>query len=176
VVILRVSGEPRAFMNSVRSVIAGLNRNLPIFAVNTMDELITESTASTRFETGLLTCFAASALLLAGVGLYAALSEMVARRTFEIGLRVALGAQQGDVFRLVVRRGMILAATGLVVGLVGFAIFGRVVANMLYGVRSFDPFAVAAACAVLLLVALLASAAPAWRATRLEPTEALREQ
>jgi putative ABC transport system permease protein len=69
-----------------------------------------------------------------------------------------------------------LAATGLVVGLVGFAIFGRVVANMLYGVRSFDPFAVAAACAVLLLVALLASAAPAWRATRLEPTEALREQ
>jgi putative ABC transport system permease protein len=176
VVILRVSGEPRAYMNSVRSVIAGLNRNLPIFAVNTMDELITESTASTRFETGLLTCFAASALLLAGVGLYAALSEMVARRTFEIGLRVALGAQQGDVFRLVVRRGMILAATGLVVGLVGFAIFGRVVANMLYGVRSFDPFAVAAACAVLLLVALLASAAPAWRATRLEPTEALREQ
>jgi putative ABC transport system permease protein len=79
-------------MNSVRSVVARLNRNLPIFAVNAIDELIVESTASARFETGLLTCFAASALLLAAVGLYAALSGMVARPTFEIGLRVALGA------------------------------------------------------------------------------------
>jgi putative ABC transport system permease protein len=175
-VILRVSGEPRAYMNSVRSVVAGLNRNLPIFAVNTLDELIVESTASARFETGLLTCFAASALLLAPVGLYAALSEMVLRRTFEIGLRVALGAQPGDVFGLVVRRGLILAATGLIVGLAGFAIFGRVLAGMLYGVRTFDPFVVATACAVLLVVALLASTAPAWRAARLEPTDALREQ
>jgi ABC-type antimicrobial peptide transport system permease subunit len=87
-----------------------------------------------------------------------------------------LGAQQGDVFGLVVRRGLILAATGLLVGLAGFAILGRVIADMLYGVRSFDPFAVATACGVLLLVALLASAAPAWRAARLEPTEALRQQ
>ena len=75
-----------------------------------------------------------AALLLAAVGLYAALSEMVARRTFELGLRVALGAQRGDVFGLVVRRGLILAATGLIVGLAGFAIFGGVVADMLYGV------------------------------------------
>lgn len=175
-VILRASGEPRAYINSVRSVVAGLNRNLPIFAVATLDEVITESRASTRFETVLLTCFAASALLLAAVGLYAALSEMVARRTFEIGLRVALGALQGDVFGLVVRRGLILAATGLALGLAGFAIFGRVVAKMLYGVQTFDPSAVAAACAVLLVVALLASAAPAWRAARLQPTDALREQ
>jgi ABC-type antimicrobial peptide transport system permease subunit len=135
--ILRVSGEPRGYMNSVRSVVAGLNRNLPIFAANTIDELIVESTASARFETGLLTCFATSAPLLAAVGLYAALSEMVARRTFEIGLRVALGAQQGDVFGFVVRRGLVLAAIGLTVGLVGFVIFGRVVADMLYGVRAF---------------------------------------
>jgi putative ABC transport system permease protein len=175
-VILRVSGEPRAYMNSVRSVIAGLNRNLPIFAVATMDELFVGSTASQRFEAALLTCFAASALLFAAVGLYAALSEMVARRTFEIGVRVALGAQKHDVFGLAVRRGLILAATGLVVGLAGFAIFGRVVADMLYGVRTFDPFVVATACAVLLVVALLASAAPTWRAARLEPTDALREQ
>ena len=98
------------------------------------------------------------------------------RRTFEIGLRVALGAQQGDVFAFVVRRGLILAATGLVVGLAGFAILGRVVADMLYGVRAFEPFVVATASAVLLLVAVLASTAPAWRAARLEPTDALREQ
>ena len=175
-VILRVSGEPRAYMNSVRSVTTGLNHTLPIFAVATMDELVAGSTASQRFEAALLTCFAASALLLAAVGLYAALSEMVVRRTFEIGLRVALGAQQGDVFALVVRRGLILAATGLVVGLAGFAILGRVVADMLYGVRVFEPFVVATASAVLLLVAVLASTAPAWRAARLEPTDALREQ
>jgi len=175
-VILRVSGEPRAYMNSVRSVTTGLNHTLPIFAVATMDELVAGSTASQRFEAALLACFAASALLLAAVGLYAALSEMVVRRTFEIGLRVALGAQQGDVFALVVRRGLILAATGLVVGLAGFAILGRVIADMLYGVRAFEPFVVATASAVLLLVAVLASTAPAWRAARLEPTDALREQ
>ena len=74
------------------------------------------------------------------------------------------------------RHGLILAATGLVVGLAGFAILGRVVADMLYGVRAFEPFAVSAACAMLLVVAFLASAAPAWRAARLEPTQALREQ
>jgi len=175
-VLLRVSREPRAYVNSVRAAVAGLNRDLPLFAVTTFDELIVRSTVFARFEAGLLTCFAVSALLLAAVGLYAALSEMVARRTFEIGLRVALGAQQADVLGFVVRRGVVLAAIGLTVGLIGFVIFGRVVADMLYGVRALDPFTVAAASVVLLLVSLLASAAPAWRAVRLEPTEALREQ
>ncbi len=175
-VLLRVSGNPWAYVNSVRAAIAGVNRDLPVFAFSTFDELIVHSTVYARFEAGLLTCFAVSALLLAAVGLYAALSEMVARRTFEIGLRVALGAQQGDVFGLVVRRGLILAAIGLLLGLAGFVIFGRVLADMLYGVRGFDPLTVVAACVVLLLVSLLASAAPAWRATRLQPTEALREQ
>jgi len=160
----------------VRAAVAGLNRDLPVFAVTTFDELIVQSTVFARFEAGLLTCFAVSALLLAAVGLYAALSEMVARRTFEIGLRVALGAQQADVLGFVVRRGVVLAAIGLTVGLIGFVIFGRVVAGMLYGVRALDPLTVAAASVVLLLVSLLASAAPAWRAARLEPTEALREQ
>ncbi|MBV9888805.1 MAG: ABC transporter permease [Acidobacteria bacterium] len=175
-VIMRVSGDPRAYLNSVHAVVAGLNRTLPIFAVNTMDDLIVDSTASQKFEAALLTCFAGAALLLAAVGLYAALSEMVARRTFEIGLRVALGAQQGDVFRLIVRRGLILAVTGLVAGIGGFAIFGRVVADMLYGVRAFEPAVIAMACAVMLVVAFVASAAPAWRAARLEPTVALREE
>ena len=101
---------------------------------------------------------------------------MVARRTFEIGLRVALGAQQGDVFRLIVRRGLILAVMGLVVGIGGFAIFGRVVADMLYGVRAFEPVVIGVACAVMLVVAFVASAAPAWRAARLEPMVALREE
>jgi putative ABC transport system permease protein len=125
-----------------------------------------------RFEAGLLTCFAFTALLLAAVGLYAALSEMVARRSFEIGVRLALGAQQGDVFELVVRRGLVLAAIGLTVGLIGFVVCGQVFADMLYGVRAFDPLTVAAASGALLVVSLLASAAPAWCASRVQPTEA----
>lgn len=175
-VIMRVSGEPLAYLKSVHEVVAGLNRTLPIFAADSMDELIVSSTKSQKFEAALLSLFAGAALLLAAVGLYAALSEMVARRTFEIGLRVALGAQQGDVFRLIVRRGLALAVMGLVVGIGGFAIFGRVVADMLYGVRAFEPGIVAVACGVMLVVAFVASAAPAWRAARLEPTVALREE
>ena len=149
-VILRVSGDPLAYVNSVRSIVATLHRDVPVFAVTTMDENIVGSTTSERFEATLLTLFAGTALLLAAVGLYAALSEMVARRTFEIGLRVALGAQQGDVFGLIVRRGMVLAVTGLVVGIGGFVIFGRVVADMLYGVRAFEPVVIGVACAVMI--------------------------
>jgi putative ABC transport system permease protein len=175
-VILRVSGDPQSYVNSVRSVVATLHRDVPIFAETTMDENIVDSRKGDRFEATLLTLFAGAALLLAAVGLYAALSEMVARRTFEIGLRVALGAQRGDVFGLVVKRGLVLAVMGLVVGLGGFAILGRVVADMLYGVRAFEPGVVGVACAVMILVAFVASAAPAWRAARLEPVEALREE
>src|SRR5580698_7292901 len=175
-VILRVSGDPHAYMNSVRTIVATLHRDVPIFAETTMDENLWDLTRWDRFETALVSCFAGAALLLAAVGLYAALSEMVARRTFEIGLRVALGAQQGDVFRLIVRRGLILAGIGLVVGIGGFAIFGRVVADMLYGVRAFEPLVVGVAWAVMMVVAFLARAGPAWRAARLEPVEALREE
>jgi ABC-type antimicrobial peptide transport system permease subunit len=174
--MLRVSGDPLAYVNSVRSIVDGLHRDVPMFAVQTMDENIHDSVKSDRFEVALLGCFGAAALLLAAVGLYAALSEMVAQRTFEIGLRVALGAQQGDVFRLIVRRGLILAGMGLVAGIGGFAIFGRVVADMLYGVRAFEPAVIGVACAVMLMVAFVASAGPAWRAARLEPVEALREE
>lgn len=174
-VILRVAGQPMTYMNSVRSEVAALNRNLPIFAETSFDDLIEHSTTSDRFEAALLTGFAACALFLAAVGLYAALSEMVARHTFELGLRVALGAQREDVFVLVVRRGLLLAAIGLIAGLIGFSILGRVVAGMLYSVRAFDLFTMIAAGATLILASFLASAVPAWRAARLEPTEALRE-
>jgi len=175
-VILRVAGDPHAYVSAVRATVAGLNRDLPIFEMYTLDELIAKSMSSARFEAQLLTCFAVCALLLAAVGLYAALSEMVARRTFEIGLRVALGAQRGDVFQFVVRRGLVLALIGLTLGLGGFVMAVRFVADMLYGVRSFDALTLLGVSAILLCVTLLASAAPAWRAARLEPTVALREQ
>ena len=175
-VILRVAGDPHAYVNSLRTTVAGLDRDVPIFEMYTCDELIAKSMSSVRFEAQLLTCFAVCALLLAAVGLYAALSEMVARRTFEIGLRVALGAQRRDVFQFVVRRGLVLALIGLTLGLGGFVVAVRFVADMLYGVRSFDPLTLIGVSAILLCVSVLASAAPAWRAARLEPTVALREQ
>lgn len=97
------------------------------------------------------------------------------QQPIELGLRVALGAQRDDVFVLAVRRGLLLAAIGLIGGLVGFSILGRVLAGMLYSFRAFDPFTMIAAGATLILVSFLASAVPAWRAAQLEPTEALRE-
>ncbi len=174
-VILRVAGQPMTYMNSVRSEVSALNRTLPIFAETSFDDLIEHSTTSDRFEAAILTAFAACALLLAAVGLYAALSEMVARRTFELGLRVALGAQWKDVFALVVRRGLLLAMIGLLAGLIAFSILSRLVADMLYAVQPFDPLTITAASAALLLVSFLASAIPARHAAQLEPTKSLRQ-
>ncbi len=174
--ILRVAGDPHSYVGSVRGAIGELNRDLPLFDVGTMDERVRESTVYARFEAQLVTCFAVAALLLAAVGLYATLSEMVARRTFEIGLRVALGAQPRDVFHLVVKRGLVMALTGVVAGLAAFWLVARLFADMLYNVSTFDPWTIVTASAVLVCVSFLACIWPAWRAVRLEPMEALREQ
>jgi putative ABC transport system permease protein len=175
-IILRVAGRPHSYLNSVRATIASLDKDVPLFRINTFDELIAQSAVSAGFQAKMLTCFAISALLLSAVGLYATLSEMVARRTFEIGLRMALGAHGRDIFQLVVRRGIALALIGLTVGFCGFVIAARFFADMLYGVQSFDLLNLVAVCAILLLVSIMASAAPAWRAARLQPTDSLREQ
>jgi putative ABC transport system permease protein len=176
ILILRTAGDPKHFEKSVTAAIQALNADTTIFDVSTMDERVTRSVVSARFEAQLLTAFGGMALLLAAVGLYAALSEMVARRTFEIGLRMALGAQTGDVFRLVLRRGLILAVVGMGIGLLGLAMVGRVFSDLLYEVKAFDPWTIFAVSAILILVSLVASVVPAWRAAGLEPTEALREQ
>jgi putative ABC transport system permease protein len=124
----------------------------------------------------LLTCFAALALVLSAVGLYAVLSYMVAQRTLEIGVRMALGAQRTDVLRMIVRHGLALAVIGLFVGLgLSFALT-RYLATMLYTITPLDPATLVSVTAILLLVSLVASSAPAWRAARLDPMKTLREQ
>jgi putative ABC transport system permease protein len=140
-----------------------------------MDERVRQSMVYARFEAQLLTAFAIAALLLAAVGLYATLSEMVARRSFEIGVRVALGAQPGDVFQFILRRGLAMTAVGVVVGLAVFWIVSRVLGDFLYGISPADPATILVTSAVLLCVSVMASARPAWRAVRLDPMKALRD-
>src|SRR5258708_31480339 len=132
---VHVAGDPRAYLKSVRATIATLDPDVPAFQISTLDELIAQSTVSAAFQAKLLTLFAISALLLAAVGLYATLSQLVARRSFEIGLRMALGAQSRDVFRLIMRRGFVLALIGPAVGFFGFLIAARLFADLLYNVQ-----------------------------------------
>jgi ABC-type antimicrobial peptide transport system permease subunit len=130
---------------------------------------VSKAAAQSRFQTLLLTCFAGMALLLSAVGLYAVLSYMVAQRTGEIGVRMALGAQRGDVLTLIVRRGLAMALTGIGIGLAAAALLTRFMAGMLYGIQPFDPLTFAAVAGILLAVSVAASCAPAWRAARLDP-------
>jgi ABC-type antimicrobial peptide transport system permease subunit len=141
-----------------------------------MDDRVTQSTAYERFETQLLTYFAIAALLLSAIGLYATLSEMVARRTSEIGLRLALGALPSDIFQLVLKRSLWMATLGVFIGLLGFWMVSRSLSDFLYNISDLDPWTILIASIVLVGVSLLASLCPAWLAVRLQPMDALREQ
>jgi len=173
-IILRVTGDPHTFIPAVHSKIAELDPDIPLFDVSSLEDRITLSTAYARFEAQLLTAFSFAALLLAAVGLYATLSQLVARRTFEIGVRVALGAQPAHIFRLILSRALLLAAIGMGLGLIAFVLMARVYSGLLYSVTVYDPLAVLLACAVLISTVLLSTLAPALRATRLDPLDSLR--
>ena len=149
--------------------------DLPIAAVKTMDQLIDESLQGNRVESGLLLSFAGAALLLAAIGIYGVLAFSVVQRTGEIGTRLALGAQESQVVRLILREGLALALTGLVLGLLGTLFLKRVMATLLFGIGVVDPAAIGAVSALLVAVALLACYLPARRAARVDPLVALRE-
>jgi putative ABC transport system permease protein len=139
-----------------------------------MQEVIGESTSNSRFEASLLGAFAALSLLLAAVGLFGVLSYLVAQRTGEIGIRIALGAQREQVLRLILVDGLRPAAIGLTLGLFASAVVTREIQSMLYGTRPLDPTVFVLVSLVLLLVAGAACIIPAWRASRLDPMQALR--
>ncbi|HUI83386.1 MAG TPA: ABC transporter permease [Candidatus Binatia bacterium] len=174
--IIRTAGDPMGILGPLRDALAQLDSNIPLYRISTADDYISLSAAQPRFQTVLLASFAVIALLLSAVGLYAVLSYMVAQRTLEIGLRLALGAQRDNVLGLVLRRGMLLAATGLAIGIFVSLLLTEFMQGMLCEVRRFDPLTFVCVSAVLLLVSLAASAAPAWRAARLDPMRILREQ
>jgi putative ABC transport system permease protein len=145
-------------------------------ALKPMTEVVAETIAQPRFNVVLLSAFAGLALLLAAVGIYGVISYSVAQRTKEIGIRMALGADRGDVLRLVTGEGLRLAAVGVVAGLFGAAAAARLLGTLLFEVRPTDAMTYASAAGFLVTVALAASAVPAWRATRVAPVSALRAE
>jgi ABC-type antimicrobial peptide transport system permease subunit len=140
-----------------------------------MPERMRRSTAQVRFNTLLLSSLGVAGLVLAAVGIYGVIAYFVAQRTREIGVRMALGATATDVLALVVRQGMAIVMTGVAAGLVGALAAGRVLEALLFQVRSHDPITIASVAAVMIAVSLLASALPARRAARVDPSRALAE-
>ena len=174
-VIRTSSPDPATLVTAVRSAVRGIDPDQPIFGIKTMEQVMSETTAQRRLNTILLGVFAGLALVLAAVGIFGVMNYSVTQRTHEIGIRMALGAQRGDVLRLVVGQGMVLAGIGVVVGLFGAWALTRLLATMLYGVSATDPVVFAGVAALLALVAVFACYLPALRASRVAPTVALRE-
>ena len=174
--VVRAQGDPAALAGLVRRAIVSVDPLQAPSDIETMSARVEDSYAQRRFYTILIGLFAAAALLLAGAGVYGTVSYHVARRTREMGIRIALGAAATDIVSLVVRRGAALAAWGLGAGLAGVWATTSLVAKLLYGIGPLDPGTLTAGCAALTLLALGASALPAARATRLPPALALRAE
>jgi predicted permease len=171
--LVRTSMEPGTLSPVVREKIHELSSEVPI-KLTTMEALSSENVAAPRFRTLLLGIFAGLAMGLALVGVYGVMSYVVGQRSNEIGLRMALGATQGDVLRLVLRQTLLLAGSGIVIGLAGAAAVTQFLTSMLFGVKATDPATYAAVVALLVLAALAASYLPARRAVRVDPMVALR--
>ncbi|MBZ5724383.1 MAG: ABC transporter permease [Acidobacteriia bacterium] len=172
--ILRTAGEPGSLAAAVEREIQASDRGLAISEVRTMDQISDESTYSRRWTTGLLAGFAGMALVLALVGIYGVTSWAVAQRTREIGIRMALGADRGQVLRMVLRYGARLCGAGLAIGLGGALALRRVLSSLAFGVSTADPAIYGGAVLLLVVAALLACYLPARRASRVAPLAALR--
>jgi putative ABC transport system permease protein len=174
--IIRTAADPAAITSTLRREVLGLDKDLPIFNVKTMEDVVASSIGSRRASMLLLSVFAGAALLLAAVGIYGVMAYSVTQRRQEIGIRMALGAQAGAVLRMVVRQGMALALIGISLGLAGALGLTRVIANLLFGVNATDPITFIAIPLLLAFVALLACWIPALRASRVDPMITLRAE
>jgi putative ABC transport system permease protein len=172
---VRTAGDPGAMTKSLGAAIRSLDPDLPMAGTETMDQVVSDTHAGDRFSTVLIASFAAVALLLAILGIYGVMAFLVAQRTHEIGLRIALGAGRFDVLRIVIAEGLRLAAIGLVLGLGGAYLVGRGMQSLLYGVNALDLTAFGVVAAILMASALLACCIPARRAAWVDPVIALRE-
>jgi predicted permease len=172
--VVKTAGDPLALVPPVRAEIRRLDANLPIAAIQTVQDVVDHSIATPRLTGTLLASFAALALLLAAVGIYGVLSYVVSQRRQEIGIRLAIGAAPSRVLALVLRQGLTYAAIGAAAGLAGAVAVSRLLRSLLHGVEPIDPATFAVAPLLLVVVGVLASLLPAYRATRTDPAHAMR--
>jgi len=172
---VRIASNPTGLVAAVRSEVSELDPSLPLFNVMTINQALTQSTADRRLTMTLLSLFAALAMALATVGIYGVLSYMVSQRTHEIGVRMALGAQQGDVVKLVVGQGVRLVLVGLSVGWLAALFLARLMSSLLFGVTPSDPVIFLVVTMLLFIVTLSACYIPARRAASVDPIAAIRQ-
>jgi putative ABC transport system permease protein len=172
--VIRTTQEQNQLGRELQSVVSGLNGDVPVSQVETLNGWVREAVAGTRSTASLFAILAVLAVALGAVGIYGVISYSVAQRTREIGIRMALGARRGEVRMLVVGQGARLAVLGVLAGLIGAVLLTRLMASLLYGVQAADPMTYAGVGVLLMLVALAASYVPAQRAMRVDPMVALR--
>jgi putative ABC transport system permease protein len=172
--IVRAAGDPTNLLQTVRQTVSAADPKTAIVFVKTMDQMIDETLWQRRLWGVMFAVFATLALLLAAIGIYGVLSYSVSQRTREIGVRMALGAQTGNVLRMLLTQGLKLALGGIVIGLVAALGLSRFIGSLLYGVRASDPLTYAGVALLLVIVALLACLIPARRAAKTDPMIALR--
>jgi putative ABC transport system permease protein len=172
--VVRSSGDPLDSIQAIRGEVAALDNRLPVTGFTTLEDRLLRSTARQGLYMRLLTTFAIMGLIVTAVGIYGVISYSIARRTHEIGIRMALGAQRGDVLTLVIKKGLILIVVGLVIGVAGALALTRVLGKLLYGVTATDPATFVLVSLLLTAVGLVACYLPARRATRIDPMVALR--
>ena len=173
-IVVHTAIAPAALAADLRSAVSAIDRAMPIDQIETMEQFVSVSVAQPRFRTIILVAFSFLALVMASIGIYGVMNYLVIQRTHEFGIRMSLGATQGDVLRLVLGRAAVLIGVGLGLGLLGAVLLVRLITKLLYGVTPLDPFTFATVSIVLSAVALSASYIPARRATRVDPIAALR--
>ena len=171
---IKTSGDSKGVIKSVAAAVNSVDPDLPLAGVKTVDEIVSETLSIDRFSVVLFASFGALGLGLAAVGIYGVMAFAVAQRTHEFGVRMALGAQRSRVISQVLKEGTLLAIGGTLIGLGGAYLVGRAMQSTLYGVDALDVRAFSGVSLLLLAAALLACWFPAWRASRVEPLEALR--
>jgi ABC-type antimicrobial peptide transport system permease subunit len=175
-IVAYTSADPLTMSMPIQRQISALEPELPVYNALTMDQILGKTSASQGFAANLVLAFAALSLLLAAVGLYGVLSYLTTQRTADIGLRIAVGAQRSQLLRLVLFEGLRPALIGLIFGVAASALATQLLRSMLYGTQPLDPAAFAGAAAMLMAVAVLACLIPAWRASRIDPIQALRTE
>jgi putative ABC transport system permease protein len=172
--VVHTSSDPLSLANSVRDQVLAIDRNQPIYDVRTMEQRVMEALSVPRALMFLFSAFAGLALVLAAVGIYGLVSYSVSQRTHEIGIRIALGAQRGHILGLILRTGVVLTLSGIVIGVAGALTLTRLLTSLLYGVTATDMMTFVVVSVALFAIAVAACLIPARRATRVEPLVALR--